>query len=270
MDNFWQDIRYGIRVLAKHPSFTIVAVLVLALVIGANTAIFSVVNAVLLRSLPFNEPDRLVLLWGSKPNQGRPQVPFSLPNFKDVQAQSQTVAGMSAWTLGRFNLTNSTANAEPEQVQYAIVSTNFFSVVGVEPSYGRAFLPEEEEPGASRAVLISNNLWARRFNSNRDVVGKPITLDGQSYEIAGILPSGFSFLSFPKDTDVWLPFGLDSFRDRKYARGVNSLGVIARLKPEVSAAQAQGELDTIARRLEQQYGDVNAGWTIKSRRYRNK
>ncbi|HKR59806.1 MAG TPA: ABC transporter permease [Pyrinomonadaceae bacterium] len=263
MDNFWQDIRYGVRLLAKHPSFTIVAVLILALVIGANTAIFSVVNAVLIRSLPFNEPDRLVLLWGSKPNQARPQVPFSLPNFKDVQAQSQTIERMSAWTLGRFNLTNSAANADPEQVQYAIVSSNFFSVVGVEPRYGRSFLPEEEQPGTSRAILISNNLWARRFNSNRDAVGQSITLDGENYEIAGVLPAGFSFLSFPKDTDVWLPFGLDSFRDRKYARGVNSLGVIARLKPGISATQAQGELDTIARRLEQEYGDINAGWTIK-------
>ncbi|HET9785762.1 MAG TPA: ABC transporter permease, partial [Pyrinomonadaceae bacterium] len=253
----------GARVLAKNRSFTIVAVLALALAIGANTAIFSVVNAVLLRALPFNEPDRLVLLWGSKPNQGRLQVPFSLPNFNDVQAQNQTLDGMSAWTLGRFNLTGGNENAEPEQVQYAIVSTNFFSVLGVAPSYGRSFLPEEEKPGASRAILISNDLWVRRFASDPTVVGKSITLDGQSYEIAGILPSGFNFLSFPKETDVWLPFGLDSFRDRKYARGVSSLGVIGRLKPGVSAIQAQGELDTIASRLEQQYADINAGWNIK-------
>lgn len=263
MNTLWQDIRYGARVLAKNRSFTIVAVLALALAIGANTAIFSVVNAVLLRALPFNEPDRLVLLWGSKPNQGRLQVPFSLPNFNDVQAQNQTLDGMSAWTLGRFNLTGGNENAEPEQVQYAIVSTNFFSVLGVAPSYGRSFLPEEEKPGASRAILISNDLWVRRFASDPTVVGKSITLDGQSYEIAGILPSGFNFLSFPKETDVWLPFGLDSFRDRKYARGVSSLGVIGRLKPGVSAIQAQGELDTIARRLEQQYADINAGWNIK-------
>ena len=263
MNTLWQDIRYGARVLAKNRSFTIVAVLALALAIGANTAIFSVVNAVLLRALPFNEPDRLVLLWGSKPNQGRSQVPFSLPNFNDVQAQNQTLEGMSAWTLGRFNLTDGNENAEPEQVQYAIVSTNFFSVLGVAPSYGRSFLPEEEKPGASRAILISNNLWVRRFASDRTAVGKSITLDGQSYEIAGILPAGFNFLSFPKETDVWLPFGLDSFRDRKYARGVGSLGVIGRLKPGVTAIQAQGELDTIARRLEQQYADINAGWNIK-------
>lgn len=263
MNTLWQDIRYGARVLAKNRSFTIVAVLALALAIGANTAIFSVVNAVLLRALPFNEPDRLVLLWGSKPNQGRLQVPFSLPNFNDVQAQNQTLDGMSAWTLGRFNLTGGNENAEPEQVQYAIVSTNFFSVLGVAPSYGRSFLPEEEKPGASRAILISNDLWVRRFASDPTVVGKSITLDGQSYEIAGILPSGFNFLSFPKETDVWLPFGLDSFRDRKYARGVSSLGVIGRLKPGVSAIQAQGELDTIASRLEQQYADINAGWNIK-------
>ena len=163
---------------------------------------------------------------------------------------------MSAWTLGRFNLTDgSNEKAEPEQVQYAIVSTNFFSVLGVSPSYGRSFLPEEEQPGDSRSVLISNSLWARRFASDRNVVGKPITLDGQSYQIAGVLPPGFNFLSFPKDTDVWLPFGLDSFRDRKYARSVGSLGVIARLKPGVTAMQAQNELDTIARRLEQQYAE---------------
>ena len=264
MNTLWQDIRYGARVLAKNPSFTVVAVLALALAIGANTAIFSVVNAVLLRALPFTEPDQLVLLWSSKPIQGRSQVPFSLPNFNDVQAQSQTLNGMSAWTLGRFNLTDGTRdNAEPEQVQYAIVSTNFFSVLGVAPSFGRAFLPEEEQPGNSRAILISNNLWVRRFASEPNVVGKPITLDGQSYEIAGVLPPGFNFLSFPKDTDVWLPFGLDSFQDRKYARGVNSLGVIARLKPGVTATQAQSELDTIARRLEQQHADINSGWSIK-------
>jgi putative ABC transport system permease protein len=262
MNALWQDMRYGARVLAKNPSFTVAAVLALALAIGANTAIFSVVNAVLLRPLPFNEPDRLVLLWGSKPKQGRSQVPFSLPNFNDVQAQSQSLDGMSAWTLGRFNLTGG-SNTEPEQVQYAIVSTNFFSVLGVSPSHGRAFLPEEEKPGTSRAILISNNLWVRRFLSDRNIVGTSISLDGQSYEIAGVLPPGFNFLSFPKDTDVWLPFGLDSFRDRKYARGVGSLGVIARLKPGVPAMQAQSELDTIARRLEQQYADINSGWSIK-------
>lgn len=157
MNTLWQDIRYGARVLAKNPSFTVVAVLALALAIGANTAIFSVVNGVLLRSLPLNEPDRLVLLWGSKPNQGRSQVPFSLPNFNDVQTQSQAFASMSAWALGRFNLTDSSNDkTDPEQVQYATVSTNFFAVLGVTPSHGRTFLPEEEQPGTSRAIRNSH------------------------------------------------------------------------------------------------------------------
>src|SRR5215813_5861981 len=264
METLLRDIRYGMRALLKRPVFTAIALLVLGLGIGANTAIFSVVNAVLLRSLPFRDADRLVLLWGSKPAQGRPQLPLSLPNFNDVKEQAQSFDGLSAWTLGRFNVTDPRSEApNPEQVQYAIVSSNFFSVLGVSPSLGRTFLPEEEQPGHSRAVMISNALWARRFGSDTNVIGKPITLDGQSYEIAGLMPAGFNFLSFPRETDVWIPFGLDPFRDRKYARGVGSLGAIGRLKPGVDAAKAQNELDTISARLLNQYPEINTGWSVK-------
>src|SRR5262245_19645237 len=175
MDTLLRDIRYGMRTLVKRPVFTVVAVLVLGLGIGANTAIFSVVNAILLRSLPFRDADQLVLLWGSRPAQGRLPVPLSLPNFNDVKAQTQGFEAMSAWTLGRFNVTDPENAAEPEQVQYAIVSSNFFSVLGVSPSLGRTFLPEEEKSGRSRAVMISGALWARRFGSDHNVIGKPIT-----------------------------------------------------------------------------------------------
>lgn len=266
MDTLMKDIRYGFRTLLKSPGFTFISVLVLALGIGANTAIFSVINAVLLSALPFKEPDRLVLIWGSKPQQGRAQVPFSLPNFNDVQSQTKTLEAMSAWTLGRFNLTDGegATTVEPEQVQYALVSSNFFSTLGVSVKIGRAFRPDEEQPGQSRAVIISHSLWARRFNSDPNVLGKTITLDGQAYEVAGVLPADFTFLSFPKATEVWLPFGLDSFRDRKYARAVGSLGVIGRMKPGVGLAEAQAELDTIARRLEEQYPNFNKGWSVRA------
>jgi putative ABC transport system permease protein len=251
-----QDIRYGIRMLRKNAGFTAVALVALALGIGANTAIFSVVNAVLLRPLPFADQERLMLIWASKPQRDFAQLPLSLPNFNDVKGQSQAFDGIAAWALGRFNLSG---DGEPEQVQYAVVSADFFPVLGARPALGRDFLPSENQPSDSRAVIISHGLWQRRFAGEQSVIGRSVTLDGQSYEVAGVLPQDFRFVSFPKETDVWLPFGLDPFQDRKYARGANSLGVIARLRGDATVESAQAEMSTIAGRLEEQFPRFNRG-----------
>src|SRR5262245_24674399 len=259
MQTLWQDLRYGARMLWKKPGFTALAVIMLALGIGANTAIFSVVNATLLRPLPFPQPDRLALFWGSKPRTNMPQLPLSLPNFNDVRAQCQSCESLSAWTIGYSNLTQ---GKEPERVQYAIVTADFFATLGVHPLLGRAFRAEEDNPSHASAVLISHSLWSRRFGADPTLVGKSITLDGQPREVCGVLPAGFRFASFPKETEVWLPFGLDPFKDRKYARGASALGAVARLKPGVTLRQTQTELDVISQRLEQAEPHFNTNWRL--------
>ena len=259
MENFWQDLKYGVRMLAKSPGVTAAAVVTLALGVGANTSLFSVVHAVLLRPLPFSEPDRLALLWGSMPQQGREQLQFSLPNFNDIRSQNQVFEGMSVVNPGRVSLSQ---GDEPEQLQSAMVSSNFFDVFRVKPIIGRGFRPEEDEPDTPRIAVISHSLWKRRFNADPELVGRTISLDGESYELVGVLPPEFRFISFPKPTEVWIPLGLDHFRDRRYARAVHSLGVIARLKPGVAQAQVQAEMDVLARRLEQQYPE-NRGRRIR-------
>jgi putative ABC transport system permease protein len=259
MENFWQDLKYSVRMLAKSPGVTAAAVVTLALGIGANTSLFSVVHAVLLRPLPFSEPDRLALLWGSMPQQGREQLQFSLPNFNDIRSQNQVFEGMAVVNPGRVSLSEWD---EPEQLQSALVSSNFFNVFRVKPIIGRGFRLEEDEPDTPRIAVISHSLWKRRFNADPDLVGRTISLDSQSYEVIGVLPPELRFISFPKPTEVWIPLGLDHFRDRRYARAVHSLGVIARLKSGVTLAQAQAEMDVMARRLEQQFPE-NRGRRIR-------
>ncbi len=262
LETFAQDLRYGLRMMVKNPGFTAVAVLTLALGIGANTAVFSVINAMLLRPLPFPESERLALLWDDRPVGNWPQMPLSMPNFLDVREQCQSCAEMSAWSLyGSFNLSGV---AEPEKVQYAVVSANLFSVLGVQPMLGRNFRPEEDKPSGSRAVIISHSLWQRRFSANPNFIGQTVTLDGRTFEVCGVLPAGFRFVSFPKDTEVWLPFSLDPLgNERIYNRNGKSLGVIARLKPGIDLARAQAEMTDISRRLEQQYPHINRGLTLR-------
>jgi putative ABC transport system permease protein len=259
MESFWQDLKFSVRMLAKSPGVTAVAVVTLALGIGANTSLFSVVHAVLLGPLPFSESDRLAVLWGSMPQQGREQLQFSLPNFNDIRSQNQVFEGMTVVIPGPVSLSD---GDEPEQLQSALVSSNFFDVFRVKPIIGRGFRPEEDEPDTPRIAVISHSLWKRRFNANPELVGKTISLDSQSYELIGVLPPDFRFLSFPKPAEVWIPLGLDHFRDRRYARAVHSVGVIAILKPGVTLAQAQAEMDVIASRLEQQFPE-NRGRRIR-------
>lgn len=248
----WQDLRYGLRMLAKSPGFTAVTVLTLALGIGANTAIFSVVHAVLLRPLPLKEPDRLVWFWETQPDL--PTAPFSAPEFLDYQSQNQTFEQIAAVRQTNFNLTG----ADPvERLRGAVVSTNFFSLLGVRPFVGRDFRPEEGQPGAPRVALLSYELWQRRFGGEPNVVGRTLTLNGESVTVIGVLLPEFRFLP---GIELWLnpqhivPEPLSNYRDQYLTmRGLHYLSIVGRLKPSASLAQAQADLDTIARRLQQQH-----------------
>src|SRR5215470_12302786 len=174
MDSLLQDIRYALRMLINNPGLTFVALIALALGIGANTAIFSVVNATLLRPLPFRSPEQLALVWGDKKQKDWPQLPLSFPNFKDVREQSHVFQDMGAWVLGRFNLSGVD---QPERVQYAIVTASFFPVLDIKPILGRTFLSTEDQPGAARVAILSYSLWQRRLGADSDLVGKTLTLD---------------------------------------------------------------------------------------------
>jgi putative ABC transport system permease protein len=240
----------------KNRGFTAVAVLTLALGIGINTSLFSLVHAVLLRPLPYTDADRLVLLWGTRSQENDNQLFFSVPNYNDIKTESESFETMALLTVGRFNLAS---EGQPEQVQSVMATASFFDVFQVKPLHGRLFSATDDEPGIPRIAVISHSLWARKYASDPDVIGRGIMLDGQTWEIVGVLPADFGFISSPAPTEVWTPFGLDTFRDRRFARDVHSAGVVGRLKPGVTKAQAQTEMDTIAGRLEQEYPRSNHG-----------
>jgi putative ABC transport system permease protein len=251
MRTLWQDLRFGARALRKKPGFAAVAVVTLALGVGANTAIFSVVNAVLLRPLPYPESERLVRLYEKRPKLGRTRNVVSAPDFIDWRAQSRTFDGMAAYTGWGASLSG---QGEPQQITGELASADLFGVLRAEPLLGRAFTAEEDRPGAPRVVVISHGLWQRRFGADPSAVGRPVTLNGESYTVVGVMPPAFQFPD--AETEAWAPLALDP-QDQS-TRGSHFLNVVARLKPGVSVEQAQAEMDTIAARLERQY-QVNTG-----------
>ena len=248
--DLWQDLRYGLRMLVKNPGFTIVAVIALALGIGANSAIFSVVNTVLLRPLPYKDPDRLVMVWEDDTKHGYPRDTPAAANYIDWRDQNQVFEGMAAMADLSINLTGV---GEPERIDGRRVSANLFSLLGVEPQLGRAFLPEEDQPGSNHVVIISHGLWQRRFGSDMNITGKPLTLNGESYTVVGVMPSHFQFPS--REAELWVPIAFDSKEAANRAR--HYLQVVARMKPSVTLQQAQTEMKAIAARLQQQYPDDN-------------
>jgi len=261
------DLRFAIRSLLKHRAFAAVIVATLALGIGANTAIFSVVNAALLRPLPFPDPASLYLIWAYRATSALPQLPLSLPNFLDVRERARSFQSLAVWTSfndSRFSVTGgcAAADCEPEKVQYAIVSSNLFDVLGARPEIGRAFNVRDDDRATAHGVIISQRLWDRRYGGRRSVTGATITLDGNTLDVVGVLPAAFRFVNAPREPDVWLPLGLDPFRDRVYARGANALGVVGRLRPGVDAPQAQRELTAIAADLERRFPEFNRGTTL--------
>ncbi|HKQ06511.1 MAG TPA: ABC transporter permease [Blastocatellia bacterium] len=251
VEELWQDLRFGTRMLRKQPGFTLVAVLTLALGVGANTVIFSVVNTVLLRPLPYEAADRLVWVWDSNPAIGFPRFPSSGPNFKDWQQQSASFDYMAAFSGWSFNLTG---HGEPERLQGAMASPDFFPMLGIKPVAGRTFLPEEERAGSHRVALISYSLWQRRFGTDPSIISNSITLNGESYTVVGILPDR---LRLPYEAEIWTPLALDVLRP---GRGSHFINVIARLQSGANIERAQVEMNAIAIRLQQQYPDSNSGW----------
>lgn len=255
MDTQIQDMRYGLRSLMKNPGFTAVVVLILTLGIGANGAIFSLTDALLLRPLPYKDSERIVLVMGSNPHfYGDEAAPVSYPDFTDWKNQSHVFEEMAAFLAGQFNLAG---EAEAERVDGFRVSERYFGVLQVNPLLGRTFLPEECATGGNRAVLLSYGLWQSHFGSNRDVVGKSVILDGYPHTVVGVMPAGSEPFLEPA---LWVPLAIQEFES---GRGRHFLTPIARLKPGVSLAQARAEMATIANRLEQQYPDTDRGWGIR-------
>jgi predicted permease len=250
-DEMFQDLHYGIRMFLRNPGFTAVVVLTLALGIGANAALFSVVNGVLLNPLPYPQPEQLVTLHQSKPNFETGAIPY--PNFQDWQKQNQTFSAMAISRRTSFSLIGT---GEAEQVDGRWVSAVLFSVLGVKPALGRDFLPGEDERGVAPVVLISTDLWQRKFSAASDVLGKGLTLDDKSYTVVGVLPASFNL--YP-GTDVYAPIGqwnTPALRNRSAALGLHGIG---RLKPGVTLAQAQSDMDRVMQNLAAAYPDANRG-----------
>jgi putative ABC transport system permease protein len=258
LGSFTADACYAARALKKSPAFSLVALLVLALGIGGSTAIFSVVNAVLLRPLPYAEPERLVRFWESNPARGWPEFAASAPNFVDWRRQQSVCEQLAAYELTTLNFTGS---GEPERVAALSVTANFFSVLGVLPAHGRAFLPEEEQSGRNRVAIVSDGLWRRRFGADPNLIGRQIQLTGETYRVVAVMPPAFQLT---QGTELWVPLTLDpTAQPGRANRSSHSLSAIGRLKPGVSLAEAQASMATITRQLEQQYPESNAGWGVR-------
>ncbi len=249
---FLRDIRYSLRTLAKARGFAIVTVVTIALGIGANTAIFSVIDAVLLKPLPYRDPDRLLMVWEKPPGSERNGI--SAANFLDWRDQNHVFEQMSAITGEGYNLADAT---QPEQIQAAKVSANFFDLLGVKPAWGRTFLPTEDQPGRDHAVVLSHRLWKRRFAGNTNFIGQDLRLNGEKYTVVGVLkPNG----NFDRGwAEMWTPLALDP---AKVTRDFHFLQVFARLKPNVTKSQAQAEMDTIASNIAREYPKSNKGWGV--------
>ncbi len=259
MDTLLQDLRYGVRTLLKSPGFTFIAVIALALGIGANSAIFSVVNALLFNSLPYKNPDRLVMVWEDQQSRGGPAQEWTcLPTFSDWKDQNRLFDSMAAMINWGPTLTGIN---EPEQLNGGSVSYDMFSLLGTEPVVGRNFLPEDDQPGSSPVVILSHSLWQNRFGADPSILGKPLTLSGESYTVIGVLPAGFKFpiLDFAK-AEIWRPLR-PTFPDR-CGRGCYVLRVIARMKPDTTLEGAASEMNGLAARLAAQYPESGMGEAI--------
>jgi predicted permease len=257
MHTYWQDLRYGARMLLRNPAVSAVAVVTLALGIGANTATFSIVNAVMLRPLPYQNPDRLVSLWTNVPEHGRQ--PITPGNFVDWKNQNTVFENMAAFSSSTVTLTG---DGEPAQMMGANTSAGYFAVVGVEPMIGRLFHPEEYAPGKNQVVILGNAFWRSHYGGDRTIIDKTITLDGRSFTVAGVMPPGIyplwptteGRISFDEThQQFWLPMAYNS----RWAanRTAHALGVVGRLKAGITFAQAQAEMNTIGARLEQEHAE---------------
>jgi putative ABC transport system permease protein len=256
MQVFWQDLRYGFRSLLRNPGFCAVAILALALGIGPNTAIFAMVNAVLLRPLPLPEPDRVVMIWGTMLKSGFDQLPVSAADYLDWKAQATSFDQIAAaFAMPEYGL-NVSGAGEPERVPAALASREFLPALGIKPIAGRNFLSDEDRPGGTPAVLVSNAFWQRRFRSDPSAVGHTLTVDGIPRTIVGVVPHELGAMVA---ADLWLPTAIDP---KNPERRNHNYGIVAHLKPGVTMAQARAEMIVIARRLEESYPATNTGWGV--------
>jgi predicted permease len=260
MQTLWQDLRYGARMMLKQPGFTLTAVLTLALGIGANTAIFSVVNGVLLKPLPYRAPDELIRVYETSPAQ--PKFPMSGGNFQDYRDQNSTLAGLALYTRQDVDLSQ---DDKPERLAALRVSAGFFDVLGVPPLLGREFRREDELPDNNAVVILSHGLWQRRFNSDPEIVGRAVTLSGRPFTVVGVMPPGvqhvggdYRSMAHGESVDVWWPVALRP----QAGRGAHFLNAVGRLKPGVSVAQASADFNVIAERLAGQFPNTNRNWRI--------
>src|SRR6266481_5384559 len=254
METLFKDLRYGIRSLLKQPAFTLVAVSTLALAIGGNSAMFTVVNAVLLRPLQYPEAGRIVVLEGINPPRGITQSNMSLPDFADGQNQNQVFEQMAGFIAGGVLLNN---GDETERVHGTAVTADFFTLFRTPALRGRTLQPDDAQAGRDPIAVIGYGLWQRRFGASLNVVGSKVTISGQPTTIVGVMPPGFDY---PFQSETWVPQPLNPAKEARDNRFIN---VIGRLKPGASVAQAQAQLDTINQRLAQSYNETNRGWTVK-------
>jgi putative ABC transport system permease protein len=250
------DLVHAARSLRRAPGFSAVAILTLGLGIGGTSAVFTVVNRILIDPLPYPDNSRLVLIWGSKPHEGLPEIPFSQPDFEDLRSRARSFDALGAWALDRANVSGA---GDAERVQYAIVTASLFPQLGAEAAAGRLFRHDEDGPGTEPVAVISHALWQRRFGGGLDAVGSVLRLDDRTFQIVGVLRPDFRFLTYPADTDVWIPVGADPSEGRRFARGMRSMGVVGRLAPGVPLSQASAEVDAVAADLAVAYPRFNTG-----------
>ncbi len=252
MNTLLQDLRYGFRMLLKHKGFSVVAIIALGLGVGANTAIFSLVNGVLLRPLPYPDADRIVYFEGKNPTQGITDSNISVPDFQDWTAQSQAFAHTAIFWTGGAALAE--AGGEPERVPRVGVTKSFFEVLGVQPILGRTFLAEEDQSSTITVAILSEGLWKRRFGADCNIIGRSITINTRPVTVVGVMPGGFEF---PVNTQVWTPAAINPAEEPRDNRSYSAIG---RLKPGVELEQAQSQISAINAQSAQAFPDTNKGW----------
>src|SRR5688572_11009957 len=267
METWWQDLRHGLRVLASQPAFAAVAVASLALGIGANTAIFSVTNALLLRPLPYEDADRIAILWQRSPGLGVQQDWFSTGQYLDIRADNQVFTDVAATIGASFNLTG---RGVPERIDGARVSSSLFRIFGARAAAGRVFTADEDTPGKPPVVILSNGFWKRRFGSDPSVVGKSLTLNGNTFTIVGVMASDFVFnkeimpaVNGIQNVDLLLPLPLNE--TARANRGGEDFNIFAKLKPGVTLQKAQADMNVLAARMKRDYPanyPPNGGLTV--------
>src|SRR5579864_4465163 len=256
MTTIAKDLKYGFRMLTKNPASTVVAMIALALGIGANSAIFSVVNAVLLRPLPYKDSSRLVVIWETKLSKNIRQEQVSPADYRDWLEQQRVCDAIAALREQPAVLAGSQL---PERVETALISPRLFELLGVKAALGRTFFAEEDQAGRNRVAVISYGLWMRRFGGDPGILGKSVVVDGNSFTVVGVTPRDFRLLNTA--SELWLPYTLDA--KELSQRGFHTLRVIGHLRTGVTLSEASSEMASIAGRIEQKYPDTNAGWSAR-------